>query len=404
MITNFIAREIKYSANTYKSLNVVINKAKGVHVWDINNKMYLDFLSGYSAVNQGHCHPKIVQTAKDQLDLVTITSRSFYNDKLGEWSEYVTNYFNYDKVLPMNSGAEAVESAIKLARRWGTQNKKGNKIITFKNNFHGRTIGVLSGSSNKDYKKGFGPFTKNFILSDFNDTENTRNILENTPDVCAILIEPIQAEGGVVIPKKNYLKDLYDLCKKKNILFIADEIQTGIGRTGKLNCVDYDCIKPDINILGKSLGGGIVPISCILANNHIMSVMNLGSHGSTFGGNPFACAVSMKSLEVVKKEHMIKNSEVMGEIFRNNIEKNVLIKEVRGKGLLNGIEFNEEELKKRKLDTYKICEKFMESGLLCKNTNNGNVIRFSPPLIINYEDMNTGLEIINKTIHNLSYS
>jgi ornithine--oxo-acid transaminase len=402
-VKNLIHLEKKFVANTYKPLNLVINKAKNIYLYDINKNKYLDFLSGYSAVNQGHLHPEIVKEAKKQLNRVSVTSRSFYTDKLSEWSEYICKYFSYEKVLPMNSGAEAVETAIKLARRHGYVNKNiekdQSKIITFNNNFHGRTIGVLSGSTNNSYKENFGPYSDGFIHCPFNNLEAVRNIAYNNPNICAILIEPIQGEGGVLVPEDSYLYEVQKICKEKNILLICDEIQTGIGRTGKLICSDYDRVKPDVLILGKSLGGGIVPISCILSNTNLMNLFDMGSHGSTFGGNPFACAISMKSLEVINSEGMIENAYDMGYYFRQNIEKNPLIKDVRGKGLLNGIEIHQEELSKRKLDMYDICEKLMMNGLLAKNAN--NTIRFSPPLVINKKQMNEGLQIINSTLKQL---
>ncbi len=402
---NFIHLEKKFLASTYKSLNLVINNGKNVYLYDTNKNKYIDFLSGYSAVNQGHLHPEIIKEAKKQLNKLTVTSRSFYTDKLSEWSEYVCKYFNYEKVLPMNSGAEAVETAIKLARRFGYSNKNipenKTKIITFNNNFHGRTIGVLSGSTNNSYRQGFGPYSDGFINCQFNNLDMVRSIAYNNPDICAILIEPIQGEGGVIVPDDGYLYQIKKICEEKNILLMSDEIQTGIGRTGKLLCSEYDKIKPDVIILGKSLGGGITPISCVMSNANLMNLFDLGSHGSTFGGNPFACAVSIKSLEVVENEGMVENSYDMGYYFRQNIDKSPLIKQVRGKGLLNGIEFNKDELDKRKLDTYDICEKFMLNGLLAKNANN-TTIRFSPPLVINKKQMNEGLHIINSTIKQLS--
>jgi ornithine--oxo-acid transaminase len=401
---NLIHLEKKFLAGTYKSLDLVINKGKNVHLFDVNKNRYLDFLSGFSAVNQGHLHPEIVKEAKKQLNKVTVTSRSFHTDKLSEWSEYICKYFNYSKALPMNSGAEAVETAIKLARRFGYEKKNINenesKIITFENNFHGRTIGVLSGSNNESYKKNFGPYSDGFVLCPYNNLDSVRSIAYNNPNVCAILIEPIQGEGGVIVPEDGYLYELSKICKEKNILLIADEIQTGLGRTGKLICSEYDRVKPDVLILGKSLAGGIVPMSCILANNNLMNLFDQGSHGSTFGGNPFACAVSIKSLEVIEKEGMIENSYDMGYHFRQNIIKNELIKDVRGKGLLNGVEFDEDKLKKNNLTTFDICEKLMTNGLLAKNASK-NTIRFSPPLIINKKQMNEGLEIINKTFNEL---
>ncbi len=403
-LKNFVHKEKKYIANTYKSLNITINKGKGIYLYDINKNKYFDYLSGYSAANFGHLHPEIIKESKKQLNKLTIISRSFYNDKLSEWGEYICKYFNYDQVLPMNTGSEGVESAIKIARRYGYVKKNIEKdkatIITFNNNFHGRTIGVLSGSNNNSYKRNFGPYSDGFYYCDFNNLDSVRSIAYNNPNICAILLEPIQGEGGVLVPDDGYLSELKKICQEKDILLIMDEIQTGLGRTGKLICSEYEKIKPDILILGKSLGGGIIPISCILANANIMNLFDIGSHGSTFGGNPLACAVSIKALEILDKEGIIENSFDMGYIFRGNIEKNILINDIRGKGLLNAIEFNIDELKKRNIDTYDICEKLMFNGLLAKNANN-NTIRFSPPLIINKKQILDGTNIINNTIKQL---
>jgi ornithine--oxo-acid transaminase len=398
MALNIIKNEISHSANIYKPLQVLITSGKGIYVLDYNNNKYIDFLSGYSAANLGHSHPKIIQSAKLQLDKITILSRSFYNDKTAEWTKFICNYFNYDKVIAMNTGAEAVETAIKIARRWGYKYKGDSKIIAFNNNFHGRTIGVLSASSNNSYKQGFGPFCDNFLLAPYNDVKSVELLLENRKDICAILIEPIQGEGGVIIPDDTYLYDLYNLCKKYNVLFIADEIQSGLGRTGSLLCCDIFNIKPDILILGKSLGGGIVPISAVLTSNDIMNVLDYGAHGSTFGGNPFACAISIDVLNIINDEKIVENSFVMGNIFRNGISNIDIIKKVRGKGLFNAIEFDEKILNKKNITTFDICNKLMENGLLAKNTNHNSVIRFTPPLIIKESEMLDGLNIINKTI------
>ena len=398
---NFINLQKTFLAKTITPLNIVINRGNNIYLYDTNKNKYLDFLSGYSAVNQGHLHPKIVKTAKKQLNNITVTSRFFYNDKLSNWSKYVCNFFSYEKVLPMNSGAEGVETAIKLARKFGYVHKgievDKAKIITFNNNFHGRTIGVLSGSSNSLYRKQFGPYSNGFVNVEYNNLESVKAVIRTDPNICAILIEPIQGEGGINVPHDGYLYKLKKLCEDQGILFIADEIQTGIGRTGKLSCVDYDNVKPDILILGKSLGGGIVPISCILSNRELMDLFDLGSHGSTFGGNPFACAISMKSLEVIKSEGMIENAYNMGNYFRTNIELSPLIREVRGRGLLNGIEFNTEALLDKKIDTNMICNMLMNNGLLSKDAGR-NTVRFCPPLTINKTQMDKGIEIINKTI------
>jgi ornithine--oxo-acid transaminase len=388
----------KHLASIYKSLNIVINKGKNVYLYDSDNKKFLDFLSGYSAINQGHLHPKIIKEAKKQLNTLTIASRFFHNDKLSEWAEYTCNFFNYDKVIPINSGAEGVETAIKLARKFGYVHKNIErdeaKIITFNNNFHGRTVGVLSGSSNEFYRQHFGPFLNGFINCDYNNLESVKSAINNNPNVCAILVEPIQGEGGINVPNDGFIKSLKTLCESHNILLIADEIQTGIGRTGKLSCVDYDNVKPDIMILGKSLGGGIVPISCILADTYLMDLFQVGTHGSTFGGYPFACAISKTALEVIKEEGMIENSYNMGNYFRSNILNSPLIKDIRGRGLLNGIEFHKD------ISTYDVCYKLMRNGLLAKDAGN-NTVRFCPPLTINKKQMDRGLEIINKTIKEL---
>jgi ornithine--oxo-acid transaminase len=401
---NFINLQKTFLANTITPLNIVINRGKNIYLYDTNKNKYLDFLSGYSAANQGHLHPKIVKAAKRQLNQITVTSRFFYNDQLSNWAKYTCNFFSYEKVLPMNSGAEAVETAIKLARKFGYVHKgieaDKAKIITFNNNFHGRTIGVLSGSSNSLYRKHFGPYSNGFINVEYNNLESVKTAIVSDPNICAILVEPIQGEGGINVPDDAYLYKLKQLCEKHNILFIADEIQTGIGRTGKLSCVDYDNVKPDVLILGKSLGGGIVPISCILSNSELMSLFDLGSHGSTFGGNPLACAISMKSLEVITGEGMIENSYNMGNYFRSNIETSPLIREVRGRGLLNGIEFNKDMLLYKKLDTNDICNMLMTNGMLSKDAGR-NTVRFCPPLTINKAQMNKGIEIINKTIREI---
>lgn len=388
----------KYLASIYKSLNIVINKGKNVYLYDSDKNKYLDFLSGYSAINQGHLHPKIIKEAKKQLNTLTIASRFFHNDKLSEWAEYTCKYFNYDKVIPINSGAEGVEAAIKLARKFGYVHRNIErdeaKIITFNDNFHGRTVGVLSGSTNEFYRQHFGPFLNGFINCEYNNLESVKQAIKSNPNICAILVEPIQGEGGINVPSDGFLKGLKTLCETHNMLFIADEIQTGIGRTGKLSCVDYDGIKPDVMILGKSLGGGIVPISCILADSHLMDLFQVGTHGSTFGGYPFACAISKKALEVIKEEDMIENSYNMGNYFRNNIHSSPLIRDIRGKGLLNGIEFH------RDISTYDVCYKLMKNGMLVKDAGN-NTVRFCPPLTINKRQMNKGLEIINNTIKQL---
>ena len=394
-VMNLINLQKTFLAKTINPLNIVINKGRGIYLYDTNKNKYLDFLSGYSAINQGHSHPKIIKTAKKQLGQLTISSRFFYNDKLSNWAKYTCNFFSYEKVLPMNSGAEGVETAIKLARKFGYVYKgiepDKAKIITFNNNFHGRTIGVLSGSSNTLYRKNFGPYSNGFINVEFNNIDSVTSSIENDPNICAVLVEPIQGEGGINVPDNGYLYRLKQVCEENNVLFIADEIQTGIGRTGKLLCVDYDNVKPDVLILGKSLGGGIIPISCVLSNEKLMDLFDIGSHGSTFGGNPLACAISMKSLEVIESEGMIENAYNMGNYFRQNIDSHPLIKDVRGRGLLNGIQFV------KAVDTNEVCNKLMQNGMLSKDAG-GNTVRFCPPLIINKTQMDKGIEIINKVI------
>jgi ornithine--oxo-acid transaminase len=397
-VMNLINLQKTFLAKTYNPLNIVINRGKGIYLYDTNKNKYLDFLSGYSAINQGHSHPKIIKSAKRQLDRITITSRFVYNDQLSKWSKYTCNFFNYEKVLPINTGVEGVETAMKLARKFGYVYKgietDKAKIITFKNNYHGRTICALSCSSNPLYRKNFGPYSNGFINLEYNNIESVKSAIESDPNICAVLVEPIQGEGGINVPDDGYLYKLKKVCESHNVLLIADEIQTGIGRTGKLLCVDYDNVKPDVLILGKSLGGGIIPISCVLSNEKLMDLFDIGSHGSTFGGNPLACAISMKSLEVIKGEGMIENAYNMGNYFRQNIDSHYLIKDVRGRGLLNGIEFDKD------LNTNDICSALMKNGMLSKDAGN-NTVRFCPPLIINKTQMDTGIEIINKVIKEL---
>ena len=390
-----IALEDKYGAHNYHPLPVVLSKGKGVLVWDVEGKEYLDFLSGYSALNQGHCHPEIVKAMQDQAEILTLTSRAFHNDILGKYEEYITNYFGYDKVLPMNTGVEAGETALKLCRKWGYKIKgiPENEaiIVVAKDNFMGRTIAAISASTDPSSYNGFGPFLPGFVKVDFNDLNVLETVLKN-PNVAGLMLEPIQGEAGVNVPDDGYLKGVSDLCKKYNVLFIADEVQTGIARTGKMLACDYEDVKPDILVLGKALSGGTMPVSAVLTNDEIMLTIKPGEHGSTFGGNPLACKVAIAALEVVKEENLCDNAFKMGNIFRagiNSIES-PLIKLVRGKGLLNAIIVNDSEDSKT---AWNLCMELANRGLLAKPTH-GNIIRFAPPLVINEEQMKNALSII----------
>ena len=396
-----IALEEKYGAQNYHPLPVVLCKGEGVHVWDVEGNKYYDFLSAYSAVNQGHCHPKIINALKSQAENLTLTSRAFYNDMLGKYEKHITEYFGFDKVLPMNTGAEAVETAIKLARKWGYE-KKGihanqAKIIVCQNNFHGRTITIISASNDPVATENFGPFTPGMVSIRYNDINALQEVLEDE-NVAAFLVEPIQGEAGVYVPDENYISEAYELCKSKNVLFIADEVQTGVARTGKLLAIDYANIKPDILILGKALSGGVFPVSAVLASNEIMEVIRPGNHGSTFGGNPLACAVAIAALEVVKEEKLAENAFKLGELFRSEMEKLIdqtdLVRLVRGKGLLNAIVINDAEDSSTAWD---ICMALKENGLLAKPTH-GNIIRFAPPLVITKDELLDCVSIISKTI------
>ncbi|PHQ55332.1 MAG: ornithine--oxo-acid transaminase [Lutibacter sp.] len=394
--------EEKYGAHNYHPLPVVLNKGEGVYVWDVEGKRYYDFLSAYSAVNQGHCHPKIIKALLDQATTLTLTSRAFYNDVLGKYEEFVTKYFGFDKVLPMNTGAEAVETAIKLCRKYAYE-KKGiaeNKaeIIVCKNNFHGRTTTIISFSNDEDARKNFGPFTAGFIKIEYDNIEALEKELKSSTTIAGFLVEPIQGEAGVYVPSEGYLTKAKALCEKYNVLFIADEVQTGIARTGKLIAVDHENVKPDILILGKAMSGGVYPVSAVFANDEIMNVIKPGQHGSTFGGNPLACAVAIAALEVVEEESLAKNSELLGNLFRSELQQfidtNDLIKLVRGKGLLNAIVINDSEDSSTAWD---ICMKLRDNGLLAKPTH-GNIIRFAPPLVMNEEQLLDCVAIIKKTI------
>jgi len=400
--TKAIDLENKYGAHNYHPLPVVLNKGEGVYVWDVDGKKYYDFLSAYSAVNQGHCHPKIINALKNQAETLTLTSRAFYNDKLGVYEKFASEYFGFDKILPMNTGAEAVETAIKLCRKYayekkGVPEEKAN-IIVCENNFHGRTTTIISFSNDEDARKNFGPYTPGFIKIPYNDTEALEKVIKNTKNVAGFLVEPIQGEAGVYVPHDGYLSKAKEICEQNDVLFIADEVQTGIARTGKLLAVNHENVKPDILILGKALSGGVYPVSAVLANDDIMEVIKPGQHGSTFGGNPLAAAVAIAALEVVTDENLAENAERLGKLFRKELQEfatnNDLIKLVRGKGLLNAILINDTEDSSTAWD---ICIKLRDNGLLAKPTH-GNIIRFAPPLVINEEQLMECVEIIKKTI------
>ncbi|AXH99670.1 ornithine--oxo-acid transaminase [Sporosarcina sp. PTS2304] len=393
--TKIIDQTQKYGANNYHPLPIVIAEAEGVWVKDPEGNKYMDMLAAYSAVNQGHRHPKIVQALKDQADRVTLTSRAFHNDQLGPWYEKIAKLSGKNMVLPMNTGAEAVETALKAARRWAYDVKGVEddhaEIIACVGNFHGRTLGAVSLSSDAEYKRGYGPLLPGIKLVEYGDIEALKAAI--TPNTAAFLMEPIQGEAGIIIPPEGFLKQVSELCKKENVLFIADEIQAGLCRTGKMFACEYEDVTPDMYILGKALGGGVFPISCVLANDDILGVFNPGSHGSTFGGNPMACAVSIAALEVLEDEELAKKSEELGNYFMDELKKisHPSIKEVRGRGLFIGMELTEE--------ARPYCEKLKELGLLCKETHD-TVIRFAPPLIIEKEELDWALEKIRSVFSN----
>lgn len=400
-----MAIEDKYGAHNYHPLPVVLSRGEGVHVWDVEGKQYYDFLSAYSAVNQGHCHPKIVGAMKAQAETLTLTSRAFYNDVLGEYEQYVTNFFDFDKVLPMNTGAEAVETAIKLCRKWAYE-KKGiaedqATIIVCDGNFHGRTTTIVSFSNDEVARKNFGPFTPGFVSIPYNDLNALEEALK-LPNVVGMLVEPIQGEAGVYVPDEGFLEGANQLCKQSNVLFIADEVQTGIARTGRLLAVNHENVKPDILILGKALSGGAYPVSAVLANDDIMMVIKPGQHGSTFGGNPIAAKVAIAALEVVKEEKLAERADYLGNIFRSEIQKLVdesdLLVKVRGKGLLNAIVINDTEESSTAWD---LCIKLRDNGLLAKPTH-GNIIRFAPPLVMTEDQLYDCISIIRKTVMEFS--
>lgn len=394
--------EDKYGAHNYHPLPVVLAKGEGVHVWDVEGNRYYDFLSAYSAVNQGHCHPRIVGALNEQASQLTLTSRAFYNDVLGPYEKYITEYFGYDRVLPMNTGVEGGETAIKLCRKWAYEVKgvptNQAKIIFVTGNFWGRTLAAISSSTDPTSTRGFGPYMPGYQLIPYNDLAALEEALQD-PNVAGFMVEPIQGEAGVVVPDDNYLHDAYQLCKKHNVLFIADEVQTGIARTGKLICCDHHGFLPDILILGKALSGGVFPVSAVLSSDEIMLTIKPGEHGSTFGGNPLACAVAMAALEVVKDEKLAENAEFLGNIFRkrmqeNLVDKTAIVTLVRGKGLLNAIVINDDEESET---AWNICLKLKENGLLAKPTH-GNIIRFAPPLVMTEEQLNECCAIIESTI------
>ena len=399
----YIDLEDQHGAHNYHPLPVVLDRGEGVFVWDVEGKKYYDFLSAYSAVNQGHSHPKIVDALVHQAKKLALTSRAFYNSNLGEYEKKITTLFGFDKVLPMNSGAEAVETAVKLARKWSYEVKgiseNAAKIIVCENNFHGRTTTIVSFSNDPDANQNYGPFTPGFIKIPYNDIQALEEVLKNdAQNIAAFLVEPIQGEAGVYVPDENFLKNASELCKKNNVLFVADEVQTGIARTGKLIACHHENVQPDILILGKALSGGMYPVSAVLANNEIMNVIKPGQHGSTFGGNPIACAVAIAALNVVEEEKLSERAEELGKLFRAEIEKVIektdLITKVRGKGLLNAILINDTP---QSSTAWNLCLQLKENGLLAKPTH-GNIIRLAPPLVITEEQLLDCVNIIEKTI------
>ena len=396
-----IALENKYGAHNYHPLPVVLRSGEGVFVWDVEGKKYYDFLSAYSAVNQGHCHPKIENALNEQSCSLTLTSRAFYNNVLGRYEEFITSFFGYDRVLPMNTGVEGGETAVKLARKWAYTVKgvpaNQAKMIFVEGNFWGRTLGAISSSTDPSSTSGFGPFMPGYEIIPYNDLEALKEAVKD-PNVAGFMVEPIQGEAGVNVPDEGYLTKAHAICKEANVLFIADEVQTGIARTGKLLCCDHENVKPDILILGKALSGGVFPVSAVLASDEIMLTIKPGEHGSTFGGNPLACQVAMAALEVVKEEKLAENAEVLGELFRSElakfIETNDLVLKVRGKGLLNAILINDTEDSSTAWD---ICLALRDNGLLAKPTH-GNIIRFAPPLVMTKDQLLDCVDIIKRTL------
>ena len=399
--------ENKYGAHNYHPLPVVLSKGEGIYVWDVEGKKYFDYLSAYSAVNQGHCHPKIISCLSDQAKKLTLTSRAFYNDTLGEYEKFITEYFKYDKVLPMNTGVEGGETANKIARKWGYEVKgieeNKAKIIFVTGNFWGRTLAAISTSDDPLSYKGFGPYMPGYETIPYNDLDALEESFQDK-NVCAFMVEPIQGEAGVVVPDEGYLSGIRTLCDKYNVLFIADEVQTGIGRTGKMLATDYEDARPDILILGKALSGGVLPVSAVLADDEIMMCIRPGEHGSTFGGNPLACVVAKSALEVVKEENLVENAFLRGHQFRDRLknlgEESEFVKKVRGKGLLNAIVIDDDEDSSTAWD---ICMKMKDNGLIAKPTH-GNIIRFAPPLVISETEVDESCEIIEQSIKEFSKS
>jgi len=394
---DYIIREDKFGAHNYHPLPVVLDRGEGVFVWDVDGKKYFDFLSAYSAVNQGHCHPKIINALSDQAKMLTLTSRAFYNSALGEYEEFITSYFGYEKILPMNTGAEADETALKLCRKWAYK-KKGikdgqAKIVVCEGNFHGRTITIISLSTDPDARNDYWPYTPGFITIPYNDIEALEKELKD-PNVAGFLVEPIQGEAGVYVPDEGYIKQAFDLCKENNVLFIADEVQTGLARTGKLLACEYDNVRPDILILGKALSGGVYPISAVLADDDIMLTIKPGEHGSTFGGNPIAGKVAIAALTVLKDENLAENALKMGAVFRDEFKKikSEMIKTIRGKGLLNAVVIAPKDGK----TAWDVCVALKNNGLLAKPTHD-HIIRFAPPLVITEDQTYEAMEIINST-------
>lgn len=394
--------ENKYGAHNYEPLPVVLARGEGVYVWDVEDKKYYDFLAAYSAVNQGHCHPKIVEAITEQSKTLALTSRAFYNDMLGKYEKFVCEYFGYEKFLPMNTGAEAVETALKLCRRWAYEKKGLNEneaqIVVCENNFHGRTTTIISFSNDAEARRNFGPYTQGFIKVEYDNLEALEEVFKNNNDIAGFLVEPIQGEAGVYVPSEGYLREAKALCEKYNVLFIADEVQTGIARTGKLLACDHEDVRPDVLVLGKAMSGGAYPVSGVLADDDIMKVIVPGSHGSTFGGNPVAAAVGMAALTVVKDEKLAENADRLGKLFRSEmnkyIENSKIVSLVRGKGLLNAIVINDADTS----DTaWNICLKLRDNGLLAKPTH-GNIIRFAPPLVMTEDELLDCIAIITKTL------
>jgi ornithine--oxo-acid transaminase len=404
---DLIAKEDRYGAHNYHPLPVVLSRGQGVYVWDVDNKQYLDFLSAYSAVNQGHCHPRIIEALTRQASILTLTSRAFHNDKLGPYEEYMTGVFGYDKILPMNTGVEGGETAVKLARKWGYQHKgiapNQAHIVFAKGNFWGRTLSAISSSTDPSSTSNFGPFMPNFDVIEYNNLQALENhFAAHSDKIAAFMVEPIQGEAGVVVPHNGYLRGVRDLCDKYNILWIADEVQTGLCRTGKMLCVEYEDVKPDILILGKALSGGVLPVSAVLCNDEVMLQIKPGEHGSTYGGNPLACVVAQESIQVLIDEKLADNAQKMGEIFRQNMvdlqkQYRDVISGVRGKGLLNAVIIKPQGNK----SAWDVCIAMRNAGLLAKPTQS-HIIRFAPPLVINQQQIEKGCDIISNVIHDFS--